>query len=135
MKKGSYIELKVIRTALRDTYTIGHLYIDGKYFCDTLEDKDRGLKNTMKIDIITSHKVYGQTAIPVNALSGDRVYYDVILSHSPPFQGKPSTSHVAVACRRCLVFRVSTASASTSATARKTRTGASLSDVTPSRAW
>jgi hypothetical protein len=25
-------------------YTIGNLYIDGVYFCDTLEDKDRGLK-------------------------------------------------------------------------------------------
>jgi hypothetical protein len=88
MKKGTYIELKVIRTALRDTYTIGHLYVDGKYFCDTLEDKDRGLKNTMKINIITSHKVYGQTAIPVNALRGDSVYYDVILSHSPRFSSQ-----------------------------------------------
>lgn len=25
------------------TYTIGRLYIDGKYFCDTLEDKVREL--------------------------------------------------------------------------------------------
>ena len=37
-----YITVK--RIAKRDTYTIGKLYIDGKYYCDTIEDKDRGLK-------------------------------------------------------------------------------------------
>lgn len=35
-------------------YTIGRLYIDGKYFCDTLED-------TVRPD---GMKVYGKTAIP-----------------------------------------------------------------------
>lgn len=35
-------------------YTIGKLYIDGKYFCDTLED-------TVRPDGV---KVYGKTAIP-----------------------------------------------------------------------
>ena len=37
------MELKLKRIARRETYTIGHLYIDGEYFCDTVEDKDRGL--------------------------------------------------------------------------------------------
>ena len=32
------MELRIKRVARRDTYTIGHLYIDGKRFCDTLED-------------------------------------------------------------------------------------------------
>lgn len=46
-------------------YTIGKLYIDGKYFCDTLEDTDRGLKQTDPLTTITSKKVYSKTAIPI----------------------------------------------------------------------
>ena len=38
------MNITVKRIAKRDTYTIGKLYIDGKYYCDTIEDKDRGLK-------------------------------------------------------------------------------------------
>jgi len=41
------MELKLIRKYFKDTYTIGKLYIDGLYFCDTLEDKDRNLTSTM----------------------------------------------------------------------------------------
>lgn len=47
-----------------DTYTIGKLYIDGQYFCDTLEDVDRGLDWNMSLDEIKHKKVYGKTAIP-----------------------------------------------------------------------
>jgi hypothetical protein len=38
------MELKIIRNKTNNEYTEGKLYIDGAYFCDTLEDKDRGLK-------------------------------------------------------------------------------------------
>lgn len=48
--------LEVKRLYKKDTYTIGKLYIDGVYFCDTLEDKVRNLN--------TEKKVYGETAIP-----------------------------------------------------------------------
>lgn len=58
------MKLTLKRIAKRNTYTIGKLYIDGKYFCDTIEDKDRGLKQTMSISEIKSKKVYSQTAIP-----------------------------------------------------------------------
>lgn len=58
------MELILKRTAKRDTYTIGKLYVDGGYFCDTLEDKDRGLNYRMPLAEIKRKKVYGQTAIP-----------------------------------------------------------------------
>lgn len=45
-------------------YTVGHLYIDGKYFCDTMEDKDRGLLDSMSLAEIKSKKVSSETAIP-----------------------------------------------------------------------
>lgn len=59
------IQLK--RIAKKETYTIGKLYIDGVYFCDTIEDKDRGLNQAMSINDIKKKKVYGETAIPTGA--------------------------------------------------------------------
>lgn len=50
------MKLLLKRVALRDTYTIGKLYIDTHYFCDTCEDRVR--------DIEREGKVYGKTAIP-----------------------------------------------------------------------
>lgn len=46
------MKLTLKRIAKRDTYTIGKLYIDGVYFCDTIEDKDRGLKQSMSLNEI-----------------------------------------------------------------------------------
>lgn len=51
------IELLLKREILTDTYTEGKLYINGEYFCDTIEDKVRVLNNK-------EDKVYGKTAIP-----------------------------------------------------------------------
>lgn len=45
-------------------YTIGSLYINNEYFCDTLEDVDRRLHNSMTEEEIKKLKVYGETAIP-----------------------------------------------------------------------
>ena len=58
------MKLKLERIARRDTYTIGRLYVDGQYLCDTLEDKDRGLTQDMSEAEIRKAKVYGETAIP-----------------------------------------------------------------------
>ena len=54
----------VQRTYRGNAYTIGKLIIDGYYICDTLEDVDRGLSNTMTEDEIKKIKIYGETAIP-----------------------------------------------------------------------
>lgn len=45
-------------------YTIGSLYVDGVYFCDTLEDTDRGLTSAMLLGTIQRLKKPGKTAIP-----------------------------------------------------------------------
>lgn len=67
------------RIAMKDTYTIGKLYIDGVYFCDTVEDKDRGLDDSMEESTIKSRKVYGETAIPLGT-------YKVEITYSPKFK-------------------------------------------------
>ena len=58
------MELLLKRIARREMYTIGHLYIDGRYFCDAIEDKDRGLRQDMQASVIRAIKRKGVTAIP-----------------------------------------------------------------------
>ena len=41
------MKLTLKRIAKKPKYTIGKLYIDNTYFCDTLEDTDRGLDSSM----------------------------------------------------------------------------------------
>lgn len=58
------MELLLKRIAKKQDYTIGKLYINGQFFSNTLEDKDRGLTSSMTEDEISKIKVYGKTAIP-----------------------------------------------------------------------
>lgn len=58
------MRLKLDRKYKKDTYTIGNLYIDGVWFCNTCEDKDRGLKQTDLLWNIKRKKVAKETAIP-----------------------------------------------------------------------
>jgi len=58
------MKLTVERKWPKETYTIGRLYVDGELFCNTLEDRDRGLKQTDPETYIKARKVAGETAIP-----------------------------------------------------------------------
>lgn len=64
-------------------YCIGHLYIDGVYFCDTLEDYDRGLDAHDDIELINAQKVAAKTAIPTGQYEVDM---DTV---SPKYLKKP----------------------------------------------
>lgn len=57
------MKLTLKRIALRPTYTIGKLYIDDVYFCDTIEDTIRDINKNGKFDN-GEKKVYSKTAIP-----------------------------------------------------------------------
>ncbi len=59
--------------------TISKLYINGAFQCYVLEDKDRGLKQSMPLSQITAIKVPGETAIPEGR-------YNVIINFSNRFQ-------------------------------------------------
>jgi len=73
------MRLTLIRIANRPTYCIGKLYIDGVYFCDTIEDTDRGLKDEMTEEEILKKKVKGETAIPTGI-------YPVTITYSPKYK-------------------------------------------------
>lgn len=75
------MKLKLKRIYRGNTYTIGRLYIDNEYFCDTLEDKDRELTSYMSEEDIKSLKVYSETAIPTGT-------YKIEVTFSPRFKKK-----------------------------------------------
>lgn len=68
------MRLKLIRKYRKADYTIGKLYIDGAYFCDTLEDYDRLYFGGIK--------VAGRTAIPCG------IYKVVLNVQSPKYAKK-----------------------------------------------
>lgn len=61
------MEIKVIRKEFTDKSTIGEMFLDGEFFCYTLED------------VIREVKVYGETAIPYGR-------YKVIVNMSNRFK-------------------------------------------------
>ena len=73
------MQILLKRIAKKDTYTIGKLYIDDVYFCDTVEDKDRGLNQSMSVNDIKKKKVYGETAIPTGT-------YKLVIDYSNRFK-------------------------------------------------
>lgn len=73
------MRLTLMRIANRPNYCIGKLYIDGNYYCDVIEDTDRGLDDKMSEQEILAKKVKGETAIP----SGT---YSVQITYSPKYK-------------------------------------------------
>ena len=73
------MKLTLERKWPKSTYTIGNLYINGQYFCNTLEDVDRGLTQDMDENTIFDIKVKGETAIPKGT-------YILSWSYSPRFK-------------------------------------------------
>jgi hypothetical protein len=71
------MKLRLMRKATKLSYCEGTLTLDGKPFCDTLEDRDRGATQDMSFTYTKGNvgfwkrpdgsmieKVYGETAIP-----------------------------------------------------------------------
>lgn len=58
------MKIKIIREILSETETLGSMFINDKFFAYTLEDCDRGLKSTDKLEDILKKKVKTATAIP-----------------------------------------------------------------------
>lgn len=88
------MEILVERKWKKPSYTIGIMSIDGKRFCETLEDTDRGLKDSMSIGQIKSLKKPHITAIPtgvyevnLNTISpkfGSRSFYKEVCKGKVP---------------------------------------------------
>lgn len=69
------MKILIDRKYKKTDYTISNLYIDSKYFCNVLEDTDRGLTQNSPLSEIKATKVYGKTAIPTGTY---KVTLDVV---------------------------------------------------------
>lgn len=67
------MKLLLERRYKKPGYTVGRLYVDGVFLCDTLEDRVR--------DLSREKKIAGKTAIPAGC-------YEVIVNISPKFKRK-----------------------------------------------
>ena len=76
------MEILVERKWKKPNYTIGVMSIDGKRFCETLEDVDRGLKDSMSVAEIKAIKKPNETAIPTGT------YKITLDTFSPRFGNK-----------------------------------------------
>jgi len=79
------MEIKLKRTEFTDTSTIGELSINGVFECFVLEDKDRGLTQSMSLAESVATKVHGKTAIPYGT-------FKIVVTKSERFskmKGKP----------------------------------------------
>lgn len=72
------MKLELKRIALKPNYTIGKLFINDTYYCDTIEDKVIDLNKNGKFDDGLT-KVMHQTAIPYGT-------FKVVVNYSPKFK-------------------------------------------------
>ena len=63
----------------KSEYTIGRVYINDTFYCNSMEDCDRGLQQWMSVAEIENAKIYGETAIPKGK-------YIVTMDYSPKYK-------------------------------------------------
>lgn len=73
------LQLLLIRKWKKAEYTIGQLYVNGEFFCNTVEDVDRGLNQNMTEAQVLKVKVKDETAIPTGT-------YKLEVTMSPKFK-------------------------------------------------
>lgn len=78
------MELKVKREILTDNTTIGKLYLNGKNFCYTLEDKTR------------DKKVWGETCIPQGRYQIEMIYWPRHKKYFPHLRNVPQFSGILI---------------------------------------
>lgn len=84
------MKIVVKRHALKNTHTIGRMYIDGVYICDTLEPPVRDLgKNGQG-------KVYGHTAIPEGEYNIDITFSFTFKRELPILRNVPFFSGIRI---------------------------------------
>lgn len=80
------MEIKVKRFAFKETYTIGKLFVNDEYYCDTLEDKVRE----------QGVKIFGETAIPAGIYNLTMSYSVRFKKHMPEIENVPNFQGVRI---------------------------------------
>lgn len=72
------MNLKLVRNEFSAKNTLGKLYVNDVFYCDVLEDPDRGLHQLMDLSEIKEIKIKHDTAVPYGK-------YEIIISYSEKF--------------------------------------------------
>ena len=96
------MEIRLERSYKGAQYTIGHLYLNDVFFCDTIEDVYRGTTQDMPFtstgngtgywtdkDGNRIEKIYGQTAIPTGTYKIDITYSSKFKKRLPLLENVP----------------------------------------------
>ena len=75
------MQIMLTRNWKKPDYTIGRIFINNAFFCNSMEPIDRGLRQDMPIEDIKRLKVKNKTAIPTGT-------YKVMMTWSPKYQKK-----------------------------------------------
>lgn len=88
--------IKVERKYKKDSYTIGTLSIDGKFICNTIEDKDYGFTTETPIAEIKKAKAAHpqQVAIPSGRYEVSVKYYRGMATKYPYYQRTSCKGHI-----------------------------------------
>lgn len=90
------MEAKLERAWRLETYTVGKVFVDGKRFSESMEDKDRGLTQDMPLDEIKRVKVYGETAIPTGTYTVKMTYSQKYKRMMPEVLNVPGYSGIRI---------------------------------------
>lgn len=74
------MELLLERKYLKTNYTLGNLYLNGKFYCNIIEDVVRDINKNGTFDC-GEFKISGHTAIPYGK-------YEIQVTYSPKFKRK-----------------------------------------------
>ena len=75
------MQVLLTRNWKKPDYTIGRIFVNNAFFCNSMEDTDRGLRQDMPLEEIKRLKVYGKTAIPTGT-------YTIMMTYSPKYKKK-----------------------------------------------
>ena len=75
------MQVMITRNWKKPDYTIGRIFVNNAFFCNSMEDTDRGLRQGMPLEEIKRLKVYGKTAIPTGT-------YTILMTYSPKYKKK-----------------------------------------------
>lgn len=89
-------KIVVERKYYKENYTIGNMFLDGEWFCNTLEDKDRGLNQSLSLSQNKKLKVYGKTAIPKGVYDVTIVFWSKYRINVPLLQNVPAFTGILI---------------------------------------
>lgn len=90
------MEIVLTRFLKGENATIGRLFINGQFECFILEDKDRGLSQSMALADIQKAKVFAKTAIPTGRYEMAVTFSNRFKQYLPLIMGVPGFSGIRI---------------------------------------